>query len=106
MNAFVLVCGNVFDGLSDGLTGPAQILVESNRITGKLADIVAMAGATAKVDFVMKDGVVFRKVQNDFATSQAGYNFCSAVHSLREQGNRTNACHECEYGQDPKGEAS
>jgi imidazolonepropionase-like amidohydrolase len=33
MTMFVLVCGNVFDGLSDALTGPAEILVESNRIT-------------------------------------------------------------------------
>src|ERR1043166_9710197 len=32
MNAFVLVCGNVFDGVSDTLTGPAEILVEQNRI--------------------------------------------------------------------------
>ena len=33
MTMFVLLCGNVFDGLSDALTGPAEILVESNRIT-------------------------------------------------------------------------
>ncbi|HMN03642.1 MULTISPECIES: hypothetical protein [Geobacter] len=33
MSMFVLVCGNVFDGLSDSLTGPAEILVEGNRIT-------------------------------------------------------------------------
>ena len=33
MTMFVLVCGNVFDGLSDALTGPAETLVESNRIT-------------------------------------------------------------------------
>jgi imidazolonepropionase-like amidohydrolase len=32
MNSFVLVCGNVFDGNSDALTGPAEILVEHNRI--------------------------------------------------------------------------
>jgi imidazolonepropionase-like amidohydrolase len=32
MNACVLVCGNVFDGTSDALTGPAEILVEDNRI--------------------------------------------------------------------------
>ena len=32
MNALVLVCGNVFDGISDTLTGPAEILVEDNRI--------------------------------------------------------------------------
>jgi cytosine/adenosine deaminase-related metal-dependent hydrolase len=33
MGPLVLVCGNVFDGLSDALTGPAEILVERNRIT-------------------------------------------------------------------------
>jgi imidazolonepropionase-like amidohydrolase len=33
MSRFVLVCGDVFDGLSDALTGPAEILIESNRIT-------------------------------------------------------------------------
>ncbi len=32
MSMLVLVCGNVFDGLSDALTGPAEILVEGNRI--------------------------------------------------------------------------
>jgi hypothetical protein len=28
MSAVVLVCGNVFDGISDVLTGPAEILVD------------------------------------------------------------------------------
>jgi hypothetical protein len=32
MNAYVLVCGNVFDGISDTLADPAEILVEGNRI--------------------------------------------------------------------------
>jgi hypothetical protein len=32
MSLVVLVCGNVFDGISDALTGPAEILVEGNRI--------------------------------------------------------------------------
>jgi imidazolonepropionase-like amidohydrolase len=32
MDALVLVCGKVFDGLSDTLTGPAEILVTENRI--------------------------------------------------------------------------
>lgn len=32
MNKQVLICGNVFDGLSDTLTGPAEILIEDNRI--------------------------------------------------------------------------
>jgi imidazolonepropionase-like amidohydrolase len=33
MSAVVLLCGNVFDGLSDTLTGPAEILVAGNRIS-------------------------------------------------------------------------
>ena len=33
MTMLVLVCGNVFDGLSDSLTGPAEILIEGNRIS-------------------------------------------------------------------------
>lgn len=33
MTVSVLLCGNVFDGLSDGLTGPAEILIEGNRIS-------------------------------------------------------------------------
>ena len=32
MSTLVLVCGRVFDGLSDTLTGPAEILVQGNRI--------------------------------------------------------------------------
>jgi hypothetical protein len=48
MAAVVLICGKVFDGVSDALTGRAEI------------DPVADIGATASVDFVMKDGVVYR----------------------------------------------
>ena len=33
MSTLVLVCGNVVHGLSDALTGPAEILIEGNRIT-------------------------------------------------------------------------
>jgi imidazolonepropionase-like amidohydrolase len=33
MSTYILVCGNVFDGISDSLTGPAEILVEGNRIS-------------------------------------------------------------------------
>ncbi len=32
MSPTVLVCGKVFDGISEGLTGPAEILIEGNRI--------------------------------------------------------------------------
>src|SRR5690242_316247 len=33
MTAVVLICGNVFDGISETLTGPAEILIEDNRIS-------------------------------------------------------------------------
>ena len=32
MRATVLVCGKIFDGTSEELTGPAEILVAGNRI--------------------------------------------------------------------------
>jgi hypothetical protein len=32
MSAIVLVCGKMFDGASEELTGPAEILVEGKRI--------------------------------------------------------------------------
>jgi hypothetical protein len=32
MSVLVLVRGNMFDGISDTLAGPAEILVEGNRI--------------------------------------------------------------------------
>ena len=32
MNALVLVCGKIFDGVSDTPTGPAEIRVQDNRI--------------------------------------------------------------------------
>jgi imidazolonepropionase-like amidohydrolase len=49
MNAFVLICGNVFDGVSDALTGPAEILVEQNRIT-KIARSVERAPVARVID--------------------------------------------------------
>ena len=33
MTGVVLICGEVFDGVSDALTGPAEILIEDNRIS-------------------------------------------------------------------------
>ena len=33
MSTLVVVCGNVFDGLSDALTGPAEILIEGNQLS-------------------------------------------------------------------------
>ena len=32
ISALVLVCGNVFAGISDALTGPAEILIRGNQI--------------------------------------------------------------------------
>jgi hypothetical protein len=41
MSMFVLVRGKVFDGISDVLTGPAEILVEGNQITSGRQSICA-----------------------------------------------------------------
>src|SRR5581483_10495557 len=33
MTATILICGDLFDGVSDALSGPAEILIEDNRIS-------------------------------------------------------------------------
>jgi len=33
MNPIILIFGNIFDGLPDSLTGPAEIFIEGNWIT-------------------------------------------------------------------------
>lgn len=45
MSGFVLACGCVFDGISDTLTGPVEILVEGNRITRIDRSVDRPAGA-------------------------------------------------------------
>jgi imidazolonepropionase-like amidohydrolase len=45
MSVLVLACGNVFDGLSDALTGPAEILVEGNHIMRVARSVGRPAGA-------------------------------------------------------------
>ena len=45
MSGIVLVCGNVFDGSSDHLTGPAEILIERNRITSIACSVDRPVGA-------------------------------------------------------------
>lgn len=80
MSAAALLCGKLFDGVSDRLTGPVEILVEGERIAEigpsvrrvcwhpasmqtllpRPGDPVADISATAQVDFVMKGGVVYR----------------------------------------------
>ena len=60
MNAVVLVCGNVFDGTSDALTGPAEILIKSNRIekversVGRPpdADVIDLSNRTVSPGFI------------------------------------------------------
>ncbi len=60
MSALVLVCGNVFDGVSDALTGPAEILVERNRIreVGRSvgrpsgAEVIDLSDRTASPGFI------------------------------------------------------
>jgi hypothetical protein len=48
MSAVVLVCGNAFDGISDALTGPTEILVEGNRIA--MARMFFTAAASRRVN--------------------------------------------------------
>ncbi|MEW9570753.1 amidohydrolase family protein [Rhodanobacter sp. Si-c] len=45
MAATVLVCGAVFDGLGDGLSGPAEILVEHDRVAEIAPTVARPAGA-------------------------------------------------------------
>ena len=60
MNALVLVCGNVFDGISDTLTGPAEILVQDNRIATiersverpPGAQVIDLSGRTVSPGFI------------------------------------------------------
>ena len=35
MKSAVLVCGKIFDGISAELMGPAEVLIEGNRIAGE-----------------------------------------------------------------------
>ena len=44
MSATVLVCGKVFDGVSEKLTGPAEILVEGNRIASIARSVSRSSG--------------------------------------------------------------
>jgi hypothetical protein len=37
MSAIVLICGKVFDGISDALAGPVEILVEDTGLRGSSA---------------------------------------------------------------------
>ena len=45
MNATVLVCGKTFDGASEELTGPAEILIEGNRIASIGPSVKRPSGA-------------------------------------------------------------
>jgi len=45
MSATVLVCGRMFDGASEQLAGPTEILVESNRITSIARSVKRSRGA-------------------------------------------------------------
>lgn len=45
MNAIVLVCGKMFDGVSERLTGPVEILVEGNRIASVGRSVHRPSGA-------------------------------------------------------------
>jgi imidazolonepropionase-like amidohydrolase len=60
MGVFVLRCGNLFDGISDTLSGPVEILVEGNRIASMgqsverppAVEVVDLTGRTASPGFI------------------------------------------------------
>jgi imidazolonepropionase-like amidohydrolase len=60
MNVIVLLCGSVFDGASESLTGPTEILVEGNRIVsiGRFvsrppeAQVIDLSGRTVTPGFI------------------------------------------------------
>jgi imidazolonepropionase-like amidohydrolase len=45
MTPTVLICGKMFDGLSEELQGPAEIIIEGNRITSVARSVDRPAGA-------------------------------------------------------------
>lgn len=49
MSAVVLLCGKVFDGISDRLTGPAEILIENGRIS-EIAPAVRRSSGAQVID--------------------------------------------------------
>jgi hypothetical protein len=76
MNARILVCGNVFDGISDALTGPAEI-VEDNRIA-KIARSVGRPSGARVID------ISERTVSPGF-THRAQYRPCRRTAALRRR---------------------
>src|SRR6185437_15890553 len=60
MSATVLLCGGIFDGISDQLMRPAEILVEGNRISsiGRCVDrprgarVIDLSGQTVTPGFI------------------------------------------------------
>ena len=60
MNATVLVCGKMFDGVSEELTAPAEILIEGNRIASversvgrpQGAQVIDLSDRTASPGFI------------------------------------------------------
>ena len=49
MSAVVLLCGKIFDGISDRLTGPAEILIENGRIS-EIAPAVRRSSGAQVID--------------------------------------------------------
>ena len=60
MSATVLVCGGMFDGASEELTRPAQVLIEGNRITSvgrsvkhpRGAEVIDLSDRTVSPGFI------------------------------------------------------
>ena len=51
MNAVVILCGRIFDGISDRLTGPAEMLIENGRIS-EIAPAVRRPSGAQVIDLL------------------------------------------------------
>lgn len=60
MSAIVLICGRMFDGVSETLSGPMEILIEKNRITSMgrsvdrppAAEVIDLSNRTVSPGFI------------------------------------------------------
>jgi hypothetical protein len=82
----VLICGKVFDGLSEQLQGPAEIVIEGNRIMRVQAMAICAAFMTLEAgSFVVP---TMQMTQEDLHELQAGTLPCQAVWKFRRDSDK------------------
>ena len=85
MSKSVLICGRLFDGLSDTLAGPSEILIEN----GVIADIAQAVGRPTSGTVVdLSDRTVMSGFYRYACSSLSGWTQSSTANSsmLRNQG--------------------